>query len=81
MTREEAIAAFDSISNPGSFGTNAWIDRFVALGMLKLDAAPDGLEKLKSSMRRMGYADSSTAMRDLEEALNLAGLQVVESPQ
>lgn len=37
MTREEAIAKFIDAANPESSRTAAWIDRFVALGMLKLD--------------------------------------------
>jgi hypothetical protein len=76
MTRDEAIKAFrNSTPNPSSFSDEAWIDRFVALGMLKLDEPKSAAQKFADIAYEVcgaaGYAK-------LWERFEKAGIRVVE---
>jgi len=78
MTRDQAIAAFNGIENAHSASAESWIDRFVALGILKLDPAnhpTTPLDKLVKSLRE-GHArneEITNLMRSLaEQGLELA---------
>lgn len=75
MTRDEAIKAFrNSTPNPSSFSDEAWIDRFVALGMLKLDEPkPIGI-RLGEALKPFGIQIGVYEM----EAIDAAGLKIVE---
>jgi hypothetical protein len=89
MTRDEAIADFNEAANPSSFSTGAWIDRFVALGMLKLDEPknPSELAILALDGQMVGgpmhgmlctYRLGRSEAIQLADALDRAGLKIVE---
>jgi len=77
MTRDQAIAAFNGIENAHSASAESWIDRFVALGMLKLDPStyPETpLDKLIKSLR-MNHAKNEE-ITALMQSLTEQGLEV-----
>ena len=78
MTREDAIKAFDGIAQPGSFGTNSWIDRFVALGMLKLDEPKSLDARINYAINYEMCSNKTVQAREIKAALDRAGLRIVE---
>lgn len=74
MTRDEAIRKFNDAAD-GSFSGEAWIDRFVALGILKLDEPRSNIDLLVESL---GWRLGSCAHAELNQALGRAGLMIVK---
>lgn len=68
------------IKNSGA--AEGWIDIFVALGMLKLEQPKSGWDEFIRMMNeKYGYSLSGieeSVMSDIREALDRAGLQIVE---
>lgn len=65
MTRDEAIKIME-----GSGASSHWVDRFIALGMLKLDEPMSAREKFKSEMLALGFCTGSVlqALTAFDEA-------------
>lgn len=77
MTRDEAIKVFKRGVIGGNWEAD-WIDKFVALGMLKLDEPKSAADKFRAAMNDLGYKGNSCVWPDLETALNVAGVRIVE---
>jgi len=78
MTRDQAITAFNAIPNAHSSGAEAWIDRFVALGIITLDPPKNPvtpMEKLEHALRKKYLKDGD--MVSLTASLEELGLEVV----
>lgn len=90
MTREEAIKAFHGATpNPSSFADAAWIDRFVALGMLNLDEPKSAVDKTYEILNGKNLAYSAAGrmnvyvlgpgdIRAIIDTLATHGLKIVE---
>ena len=82
MTKDEAIEIFDENTNIHDRGeTSRWIDRFVRLGMLRLDEDHQFTEggtigRIRSFMREMQLGKFSPSQ--FCGALDRAGLKIVE---
>lgn len=88
MTLDEALKAFANVSEPSSFKDSVWIERFVALGILKLDE-PKSAQQQFYDVIAAELAVDSPAMRNMKDnkhvvamifydALKEAGLRIVE---
>lgn len=79
MTRDEAIAKFTDAADPSSFRTAAWIDRFVALGMLKIDTEKCPSERALDAMFSFPPCKHGLITpRHALDAIDAAGLKIVE---
>lgn len=76
MTRDEAIEKFRYAANEGSFAVEAWIDRFAALGMIKLDDPPKSIE---SRLVAIFGPHATWNFREFENGLRAHGLKIVEA--
>lgn len=61
MTREEAIEKMQM--GDGDFA-KAWLDRFVRLGMLKLDEPRSAEDRFQRALFDLGYSKTSMGFRD-----------------
>ena len=75
MTRDEAIKRFNDAAD-GSFSGEAWIDRFVALGILNLDEPKSVIDRLANGMTRAGFNPFTRS--ELKAILESEGLKLVE---
>ena len=76
MTRDEAIERFRCAGRPNSLRASDWIEKFVALEMLKLDE-PKSAHELTYRALVSGGHPVFEASRVIE-TLDRAGLKVVE---
>ena len=79
MTRDEALKTFRGATpDPSSLSDAAWIDRFVGLGMLKLDE-PRSIRSraLDEILKIFGGHDADMFFKCIDDA----GLKIVEASE
>lgn len=77
MTREKAL---EIMSIPPAFDTvggEIWIQRFVALGMLKFDEPKSAQDKFNDAFRAMD-ADARKYLCNITTLIDVCGLKIVE---
>lgn len=85
MTRDEAIKVIKSTDKHYDTWEEIWVDRLVAVGVLKLDEPKSAMDEPKSAMDKLekamndyrGY-HSHGLFFDIKHALAMANLKIVE---
>lgn len=79
LTQKEAEAAFNNIKSAYAASAEAWVERFVNLGLIEIVPPPTPatpMERLEHQLRLKYFSDSNIS--DLKMELGVAGLEVVE---
>lgn len=73
MTRDEAVKAIRLSDRHYDTWEEMWIDRLVALGILKLDEPKSATEKFKDALIDQGWSPQG-----VDDAIRQAGVKIVE---
>lgn len=78
MTRDEAIKLIKSTDKHYDTWEEMWVDRLVAVGVLKLDEPKSAMDKLEKAMNDYRGYNSHGLFLDIKHALAMANLKIVE---